>query len=84
MTLTRNASNGIDFYAALVRSSDGVLFAAFTGSDLAPATFTFNRVGLRAGDALDADSIKITECTVVAGRAPQPGNAPSTRAMGLK
>ncbi|RYD28502.1 MAG: hypothetical protein EOP87_19590, partial [Verrucomicrobiaceae bacterium] len=66
MTLSRNANGSLDHYAALVRASDGVLFAAFTGSDTAPATFTFNRVGFRASDALNADSIAITDFAVVA------------------
>lgn len=64
MTLTRTATDALDYHAALVRSSDGVLCAAFTGSDLTPPTYTFNRVGLRAGDALDADSVEIGACTV--------------------
>ncbi|RYD47853.1 MAG: glycoside hydrolase family 92 protein, partial [Verrucomicrobiaceae bacterium] len=33
MTLSRNANGSLDHHAALVRVSDGVLFAAFTGSD---------------------------------------------------
>ncbi len=64
MMLTRTASGAIDYYTALKRNSDGVLFSSFTGSDLTPTTFTFNRVGLRVGDVLDADSIEIGQCTV--------------------
>jgi hypothetical protein len=65
LSLTRTAAGAIDCHAALVRAADGVLCSAFTGSDLAPATFTFNRVGFRAGDALDADSIEVSDFAVV-------------------
>ncbi|MES2659566.1 MAG: GH92 family glycosyl hydrolase [Verrucomicrobiota bacterium] len=68
LTLTRNASGGLDYVSALVRTTDGIIFSAFTGSDPSPATFSFDRVGLRAGDALDADSIEVGDCTVVAKR----------------
>ena len=64
LTLTRNERAGLDYYAAITRLSDGVLLAAYTGSDPAPPTLQFNRIGLRAGDGIDADSILITDCTV--------------------
>jgi len=70
MTLTRTEANALDFHAALTRVSDGVLFAAFTGSDPTPATFTFNRVGMRSGDVLDTDSIKISEAMVITNGMP--------------
>jgi hypothetical protein len=65
LTLTRNANGALDYYAALVRSADGLLFAAFTGSDPSPTTFSFNRVGLRAGAALDADAITLSDLAIV-------------------
>lgn len=68
LTLTRNNTDGLDYFAALVRQSDGVLFAAFSGTDTSPPTFTFNHVGLRAGDSLDADEIQISACSVIARR----------------
>lgn len=64
LTLRRTAANTLDYHAALVRSSDGVLMSAFTGSDTTPPTFAFNHIGFRAGDSLDTDSIQITQCTV--------------------
>jgi hypothetical protein len=73
LTLTRNASGALDYHAALVRVSDGVFLTSFTGSDLSPATFTFNRVGLRCGDALDANSIQLANCTVLATRSTYSG-----------
>lgn len=78
MTLTRTAAGGLDYHAALVRASDEVLFAAFTGSDLTPATFTFNRAGLRAGDVLDADSIQVTQATIIANGTANPNGAAPT------
>lgn len=75
LTLTRTASGALDYHAALVRISDEVLFAAFSGSDPAPATFSFNRAVFRAGDALDADSINITQFAVSTGG---PGAGPPT------
>jgi len=68
LTLTRNGT-ALDYYGALVRVSDGVLFSAFTGSDTTPATFVFNKAGLRVGDGLDADSVQVGECTVVSNSA---------------
>lgn len=70
MTLARTTTGALDYNAALVRSSDGVLFAAFTGSDLTPPTYTFNRVGLRAGDVLDADSVQVSQAMVIANGIP--------------
>ncbi|MEO5713645.1 MAG: glycoside hydrolase domain-containing protein [Luteolibacter sp.] len=68
LTLTRNATAGLDYHAALVRAADGVIFAAFSGADASPSSFTFDHVGLRAGDALDAGSIQLSSCVVVARR----------------
>lgn len=64
MTLTRTAAGALDYHAALIRPSDEVLFAAFSGSDPTPASFSFNRAVFRAGDVLDADSINITHFAV--------------------
>jgi predicted alpha-1,2-mannosidase len=64
LTLKLNEQYALDYYAALVRSSDGVLLAAYTGSDLNPTTLKFNRVGLRAGDDIDADSITISTALI--------------------
>jgi|GEM_PF-547730 len=72
MTLSRTASGALDYHAAFIRASDNVLFAAFTGSDLTPPTYTFNRVGLRVGDVLDVDSVQVTQATVVANGIPTP------------
>ncbi|MES2439376.1 MAG: GH92 family glycosyl hydrolase [Verrucomicrobiota bacterium] len=66
LTVTRTSSDALDYHAALVRVSDGVLFAAFSGSDLTPSAFSFNRAVLRAGEALDADSIAVSGFSVVA------------------
>jgi predicted alpha-1,2-mannosidase len=68
MSLTRTATAGLDYEAALVRSADGVLVAAFTGSDATPATFTFDHAGFRAGTDLGAGTVTLSGCTVTAGR----------------
>jgi len=68
LTLTRHHSGGLDYHAALVRVADGVIFAGFSGTDTNPPTYTFDRIGLRAGDVLDADTIQISSCTLVARR----------------
>ena len=68
LTLTRNSTEGLDYFAALVRQSDGALLAAFSGTDTSPPTFAFNHAGLRAGDSLDADKIRISSCSVIARR----------------
>ncbi|MDB6079261.1 MAG: alpha,2-mannosidase, partial [Akkermansiaceae bacterium] len=73
LTLTRNANAGIDYRAALVRSSDGVLVSAFTGADLSPAGFTFDRAGFRAGADLGSGTIAVKDCTVTAGRSTYAG-----------
>jgi predicted alpha-1,2-mannosidase len=65
LTLTLNDQYALNYYAALIRSSDGVLLAAFTGADVEPATLHFNRIGLRAGDGIDADSITISGAQVL-------------------
>lgn len=68
LTLTRNGGAGLDYQAALIRAADGVMLSAFTGTDVSPATFTFDRVGLRAGDALDVDTVRVSSCVIVARR----------------
>jgi len=68
LTLTLNSANAIDYEAALVRASDGVLLSAFTGSDLTPATLAFNSVGLRLGSSAQASLINVSKCAVVARR----------------
>jgi predicted alpha-1,2-mannosidase len=64
LKLTLNDQAALDYHAAMVRQSDGVLLAAYTGSDLNPATLAFNRIGLRAGDGINADSVTITDATI--------------------
>ncbi|MEO5914801.1 MAG: GH92 family glycosyl hydrolase [Luteolibacter sp.] len=64
LTLTRTADGGLDYYAALIRVSDGVLFSAFTGSDPSPSTFSFDRVGLRCGSTPTSISLRHTTITV--------------------
>lgn len=76
LTLARNAGGGLDYIAALTRVADGALVAAFTGADPKPAGFTFDRVGLRAGDGLVAERIDLRSVSVTAGRAPV---APATK-----
>ena len=65
LSVSRTGGGAIDYHAALVRAADGVVFSAFTGSDPAPSTFTFNHAAFRAGDALDADSISVSDYAVV-------------------
>lgn len=64
LTLTRTTSGALDYYAALVRASDGVLLSAFTGSDTSPGTFSFDRVGLRLGSPATSVSLRHTSITV--------------------
>ncbi|MFC7337854.1 GH92 family glycosyl hydrolase [Haloferula chungangensis] len=64
LSVTRNENGGLDYMASLLRPADGVFLASFTGTDSSPDSFTFDRVGLRAGDVLDADSIQVTACTL--------------------
>lgn len=73
LSLTRNTGGGLDYVSALVRQSDGVLLASFTGADQSPATRAFDLVGLRAGDALDADSIEVLGCAVTSRRSRNTG-----------
>ena len=61
-TLTLNEQNALDYYAALTRSSDGVILAAYTGSDPNPSTLQFSRIALYAGD--EANPIKISDCRI--------------------
>lgn len=68
LTLTRTGTGAIDYQAALTRSGDGVFIAAFTGSDLNPTGYSFNRIGFRIGNSLDVDTARISECTVVSTR----------------
>lgn len=91
MTLTLNSSNALDYVAALVRASDGVLLSSFTGSDVSPATLSFNNVGLRLGTSVQATSVNINQCSVVARRTnysgrplvvPNGGEFVSTQATG--
>ncbi|WP_309386724.1 GH92 family glycosyl hydrolase [Cerasicoccus frondis] len=64
MTLSWSENSTMDYYAALIRESDGVLLSAFTGSDSSPNASTFNRVGFRVGNNLDADTVTISDCTI--------------------
>ncbi len=68
LTLTRNGTDGLDYVAALVRQADGVLLAAFSGTDTNPSAYAFDHVGLRAGDSLDADRVRISALSVIARR----------------
>lgn len=68
LSLMRNENAGIDYRAALIRSSDGVLVSSFTGADLSPAGFTFDRAGFRAGTELGTGTIAVSDCTVTVGR----------------
>lgn len=65
LTLARKANGALDHYAALVSTSDEALIAAFSGSDTDPDTYTFNRIGLRLGDSMDADSLTLTDLAIV-------------------
>lgn len=67
LKLSRNATGGLDYTAALVRVADGVLVAAFTGADPKPAGFTFDRVGLRAGKGIASGRIEFHGVSVSAG-----------------
>ncbi|GAA5129500.1 hypothetical protein GCM10023212_37630 [Luteolibacter yonseiensis] len=64
LTLARTAAGGLDYHAALIRESDNVLFTQLTGSDPAPATFSFDHVGFHAGAV---DSIEVIRCGIIGG-----------------
>ncbi|MBN2163170.1 MAG: GH92 family glycosyl hydrolase [Pontiellaceae bacterium] len=64
LTLTLNEQGAIDYYAALSRSQDGVLIAAYTGSDLQPAALEFNRIVLSKDDEIRADTIGLSDCRI--------------------
>ncbi len=74
VTLTRNASSGLQVTTSLKRVSDGVDFAAVTWLDTSPQTFTFNRVGLQGTTNLNADQIVISglDSAFVAAPVPEP------------
>ncbi len=72
LSLSRTEAGALDYHAALVRASDGVLCSAFTGSDPAPVSYAFNRAAFRAGDALDADSIEVSDFAVISNPAAGP------------
>ncbi|KAF0093100.1 MAG: alpha-1 2-mannosidase [Puniceicoccaceae bacterium 5H] len=75
LTLTRSETDTIDYYAALVRASDGVLLSAFTGSDQSPSTFVFNHVGLRVGGGVDVDAVQLGDAKILAqGQIDNPTN----------
>lgn len=79
LTVSRGETDTLDYVAALVRTSDEVMLASFTGSDTDPATFTFNRVGLRAGSGIK--SIRLSNAELVANRdVPAPKQAPARAA----
>ena len=67
MTISLNSSNALDYSASLVRASDGTLFSAFTGSDPSPTTLSFNSVGLRLGNGVEANSVQLTQVSVTTG-----------------